>query len=70
MLLKHRGTDDLIEVLAIDELIAPSASHIQGQLQAGQEEQEARAYAKAELVFPSDEPLPRCWVDAHYRNGS
>ena len=25
-------------------------------------------FAKADLQFPSGEPLPRCWLDAHYRD--
>jgi hypothetical protein len=38
-------------------------------LHAGEELQDSEAFAKAELLFPSGEALPRCWVDAGYRQG-
>jgi hypothetical protein len=48
-------------------LIDPCQEAITGRFHAGEEMQDAATFAKAELCFPSDEPLPQCWVDSHYR---
>jgi hypothetical protein len=68
MFLKESQTDQLVEVVDLTELINPSQSEIKAQMQAGQNEQPSSTFAKSELMFPSGEPLPRCWVDAHYRD--
>jgi hypothetical protein len=34
----------------------------------GQEEQDPETFMKQNLVFPSGENLPLCWLDANYRN--
>ena len=39
-----------------------------GRIHAGEELQEPETFTKSVLVFPSDEELPRCWVDAGYRH--
>jgi hypothetical protein len=62
---KQRGT--MIEVLEIEKLIDPTESAIKGRVQEGQEEQDPEPIAKTDLVFPSGETLPRCWLDADYR---
>lgn len=67
MLLKHLETDSLIEVNSIEELINPLESEILGQEQSGQEEQDSTNFLKQELIFPSGEKLPRCWLDVAYR---
>lgn len=67
MFLMHINTGDLIRIDELEQLIDPSSSRIKGRDQAGQEEQESDWYSKDELVFPSGEPLPRCWTDANYR---
>jgi hypothetical protein len=36
-------------------------------IQEGQEEQEPESVQKQNLVFPSGESLPMCWIDADYR---
>jgi hypothetical protein len=41
---------------------------VQARLHGGEELQDPAAYAKDDLVFPSGEALPRCWVDAQYRH--
>lgn len=63
---KERGI--LVEVLDVKNLVDPVQDKIHVQVQAGEEEQEPEEYAKTDLVFPSGENLPRCWVDADYRN--
>lgn len=67
MLLEHRPTGNLVEILTLDELYNPCRSHITGQLQAGEEMQDPELFHKSELIFPSGEPLPGCWIDACYR---
>jgi len=68
MLLHDKKKDALVEVLDLIALIDPNQSDISGQVQSGQEEQDPEPSAKADLIFPSGESLPRCWVDADYRN--
>ncbi|HEY9674030.1 MAG TPA: acetyltransferase [Waterburya sp.] len=67
MLLEHRPSGGLVEVLTLEDLYNPCRSHITGQLQAGEEMQDPELFHKSELIFPSGEPLPCCWFDAHYR---
>jgi len=58
-----------MEVLNLQQLFDPFATSVSGRLHAGEELQDSEAFAKAELLFPSGEALPRCWVDAGYRQG-
>lgn len=67
MLLHDKKKDALVEVLDLIALIDPNQSEISGQVQSGQEEQDPEPSSKADLIFPSGESLPRCWVDADYR---
>jgi hypothetical protein len=69
MFLKTRQDGSLMEVLNLQQLFDPFASSVYGRLHAGEELQDSEAFAKAELLFPSGEALPRCWVDAGYRQG-
>jgi len=66
MFLKDKKSGDLVEVLDAAALIDPNAAELNGRFHAGEEMQEPQAFAKADLAFPSDEALPRCWVDANY----
>ncbi|GAA6623258.1 acetyltransferase [Scytonema sp. NUACC26] len=70
MLLQIKESGELVKVLDVQELIDPNTDVIRAQEQEGQEEQQPDSYNKKTLVFPSGEALPRCWVDANYRNGS
>jgi hypothetical protein len=36
-------------------------------VQAGEEEQDPEPIEKQNLIFPSGESLPRCWIDADYQ---
>lgn len=67
MYLKNKKNGDMVEVLDLDALYDPNLKSIRGRLHAGEELQEPMEFAKAELQFPSDEPLPRCWVDVNYK---
>jgi hypothetical protein len=67
MFLKHRSDDDsLVEVLNLEQLWDPFAASVEGRYHAGEELQDPQPFAKGELVFPSGESLPRCWVDPAY----
>jgi hypothetical protein len=66
MFLKNKQTGDLIEILNVEELFNPNKDSVSGQNQAGQEEQEKASFEKKELIFPSGECLPRCWMDENY----
>ncbi len=68
MFLKHRPSQQLLEVLTLQDLWDPCLLEITGRFHAGEELQEPESFIKAELVFPSDEPLPQCWLNPHYRD--
>jgi hypothetical protein len=67
MFLKIRQDGSLMEVLNLKQLFDPFASGVDGRLHAGEEVQDQEMFQKNELLFPSGEALPRCWVDAAYR---
>ena len=69
MFLMHIRTGNLVRVEDPEELFDPLRDRLRACDQSGQEEQDPEWYAKRELVFPSGEALPRCWVDAGYREG-
>jgi hypothetical protein len=67
MFLHNKQKDALVEVLDLEGLINPNQEEVLGQVQSGEEEQDPEPSIKADLIFPSGESLPRCWVDADYR---
>lgn len=67
MLLHDKETGALVKVLEIEALLDPFKDSISGRVQSGEEEQDPAPALKANLIFPSGEQLPRCWVDANYR---
>lgn len=67
MYLKHVSSGDLVEVVDLAGLFDPFEKGVQGRIHAGEELQDPARFAKGELVFPSGEALPRCWVDPDYR---
>lgn len=68
MLLQIKDSSELVKLAEIHELIDPNRDTVQGQKQRGQEEQPVDSIKKENLVFPSGESLPRCWLDANYKN--
>ncbi len=68
MFLKHEKTGDMVEILDADALFDPCRTSVRGRFHAGEEMPEPVSFDKSELVFPSDEKLPRCWLDPHYRS--
>ncbi|HBB32807.1 MAG TPA: acetyltransferase [Cyanobacteria bacterium UBA8803] len=69
MFLKHKPSGELVEVLTLESMYNPCQHEITGRFHAGEELQDPETFLKSELVFPSEESLPRCWLDAHYREG-
>jgi hypothetical protein len=68
MFLKRKDSGKLVEVLALRDLFNPLHDAIVGRYHAGEELQDPEQFAKADLVFCSGEPLPKCWTDVHYRD--
>ena len=67
MLLKDKQTGTLVKILEPDVLIDPLQAEVLSQQQAGEEEQDPTPFPKTQLVFPSNEALPQCWLDVNYR---
>lgn len=67
MFLKQLSTNELVEVLDTVALFDPSVMRVRGQRHCGEEMPDPEVFTKRDLAFPSDEPLPRCWRDPHYR---
>ncbi|MFM2063409.1 MAG: hypothetical protein RLZZ507_3079 [Cyanobacteriota bacterium] len=67
MFLQLKNSRDLVKIVDVQELIDPNSQIVHAKDQEGQEEQETDSYKKEDLVFPSGEKLPRCWLDANYR---
>ncbi|MDF5711769.1 MAG: acetyltransferase [Nostoc sp. S4] len=70
MLLQLKDTGELVKILEIQELIDPNNDVVHAREQQGEEEQQPDSFKKENLVFPSGEDLPRCWLDANYRGGN
>jgi hypothetical protein len=68
MYLRHKGSNDLVEILDLGALFDPFQAAVSGRFHAGEELQDPAGFSKAELAFPSGEALPRCWVDPGYRS--
>ncbi len=66
MFLKHISTDDLVEVIDLTDVINPCSLTIRARTHTGEVIHRPEVFLKTELAFPSGEPLPVCWVDAHY----
>lgn len=70
MLMRDKGTGDLIEIIDLEQLASPFDESVAGRNQSGQEEQDAKKFPKANLTFPSGEALPQCWIDSEYQADS
>jgi hypothetical protein len=68
MLLAERSTGHIVEVLDLRALFNPHEAAVKARAHYGEEAQEPEDFRKADLVFQSGEPLPRCWIDPHYRD--
>ncbi len=70
MFLMDVQTSDLVEALDLKEVFDPFEQTISARTQAGEDTMDVGRYHKADLLFPSGEPLPRCWRDSHYRENA
>ncbi len=68
MFLKNKHSGNLVEVLDLHALFDPLRPALTGCLHAGEEMQDPTSFEKVELIFPSGESLPRCWLDVDYRS--
>ena len=68
MFLKHAVNGKMVEVLGLNDLFNPNRADLVGRYHVGEELQDAERFTKSDLVFLSDESLPRCWLDVHYRD--
>jgi hypothetical protein len=57
MFLQQKNSATLIEIKDLEALFNPLKNEIEGRIQEGED-----------LTFASGEDLPRCWIDANYRN--
>lgn len=67
MFLKQRSSGELVEVLDTEALFDPFQTEIRGRFNAGEEMPDPATFSKGDLVFCSNESLPRCWMDPDYR---
>ncbi|WP_303907494.1 acetyltransferase [Thiohalomonas denitrificans] len=68
MYLKNKTNGDLVEILDISSIIDPLRGSVAGRYHSGEELQEPANFDKSDLIFPSGENLPRCWIDPHYKD--
>jgi len=68
MFLKDSSNGHLVQVLDTAALFDPSETHFEGRYNWGEDLPDPEPFAKANVAFPSGEPLPRCWLDMHYRD--
>ncbi|MFW5452539.1 hypothetical protein [Thioalkalivibrio sulfidiphilus] len=68
MFVKDRNNGHLVEVIDGAALMDPIQKQFKGRYNWGEDLPEPEAFTKADMIFPSGEPLPRCWLDIHYRD--
>ena len=70
MFLKHVPTGNLIEILDLQSLADPFHAQVAGRFHAGEELQDPEKFSKSDLLFPSEETLPKCWTNPDYKQQS
>ncbi|MGV6818498.1 MAG: hypothetical protein ACWA44_14675 [Thiotrichales bacterium] len=68
MFLSEKNSGHLVEVLDVAQLFDPFSKTFTGRLNYGEDLPEPQDFNKADVAFQSGEPLPKCWVDPHYRD--
>lgn len=68
MFLKSKSSGDLVELLEVQNLCDPCKEEIKGRYHAGEEMQDPETFHKSDLIFPSGESLPQCWLNPDYKN--
>lgn len=67
MFLKSKSSGDLVELLEVQNLCDPCKEEIKGRYHAGEEMQDPETFQKSNLIFPSGESLPQCWLNPDYQ---
>jgi hypothetical protein len=67
MFLQDKETGSLVKIMDVTVLFNPTEPEVIVRSQQGEEEQDPEPVSKQDLIFPSGESLPRCWLDADYR---
>ena len=68
MFLKHVPTDELVEVIDLQDVINPCSPTIRARSHAGEVVHRPENFLKSEMTFLSGEALPKCWVDMRFFN--
>ena len=68
MFLRETKSKHLVEVMNLGDLFDPTKPGFTGRYNWGEDVPPPEQFAKSDVVFPSGEALPRCWVDVHYRD--
>ncbi len=68
MFLQEKLHHEMIEILSLSDLFDPFNKTLVGRYQHGEEVQDPEKFDKLNLQFLSGEDLPKCWLDAHYRD--
>jgi len=66
MYLKYIPTDDLVEVIDLQDVINPYATTVLARVYSDERGQRTDRYPKADLTFPSGEALPQCWTQKSF----
>jgi hypothetical protein len=64
MFLKQKSSGDLVELVSVDTIYDPSQDEVVGKIHAGEEMQDPETFSKSDLIFPSGESLPLCWLES------
>ncbi len=68
MYLIHKPSGDPVEILNLDRLFNPLHREVNGRFLVGDRLQAPAAFGKDDLLFPSGESLPRCWISPTYKD--
>jgi len=69
MFLRQMTSSELIEAIDVMSIVNPSCSTFVARTYLNDEMADVKRYNKQEMMFPSGEPLPRCWLEPGYRGG-
>lgn len=66
MFMMERDSANLLKIENVEALWDPFESQLIARSQAGEEEQPSSPVDKSNLVFPSGEELPECWINPNF----
>jgi len=67
MYLKHAPSEELVEVIDLQDVVNPFSSSVLVRSYRNDKQQRAERLPKHELVFPSGESLPKCWTQSTHQ---